>query len=305
MKTWLRGTVTALLGLIAAFGLYWFAVQMVAQAVYRNSTPRTQIPRAGIPKTDTSAASMAEAERRAATLEPRLANMEGSWTFLQSFISVVTIVLTVVTIFIAVASLYGIGALRTYIEEIVKSRTEQEYKELSARLYAAQGTVFGEVSLNDDTQEVDRAILLDNAITYLQIAARNLPATNAQAYGAVRNNLAFFYAVRARKDTKHLGADAEEAIEIIKELRASSVMKRNPSTIDTRARVVSAFYKHFPNDRDELEHALREISVVLQRDDTSPKQKTHARITVDRLIEAANKIDPTFGNKLKAEAEKI
>lgn len=289
-----------LLGLIAAFALYWFAVQIVAQASLRNSASSVQIPK---PITSVgTAASTADSEKRVAALEARLANIEGSWTFLQSFISVVTIILAVVTIFIAIASFYGIGALRTYIEEIVKSRTEREYNELSARLYAAQGTVFGEVSLSDATQEVERARLLDTAISYLQDAVEKLSATKPAAYFAVRNNLAFFYAVRARKDTKHLSADGEEAIEIANELRASS-LRRDPSVIDTRARVVSAFYKHFPKYRDELEHALREIVVVLRRDDTSGTQKTHSRITRDRIIEAANKIDPTFGAKLEAEAK--
>ena len=301
MKTWLRGTVTALLGLIAAFGLYWFAVQVVAQAFPKNSTSSIQIPKSGTANTN-APASTAEAERRAAALEMRLTSMEGSWTFLQSFISVVTIILTVMTIFVAIASFYGIGALRTYIEEIVKTRTEREYNELSARLYAAQGTVFGEVSLNDATQEVERSRLLDSAISYLQGAAQKLSATKPAAYFAVRNNLAFFYAVRARKDTKHFNADGEEAIEIANELRTSS-RRRDPSVIDTRARVVSAFYKHFPNPRDELEHAIREIVVVLHRDDTSGPQKLHSRITLDRLIEAAKKVDPTFGAKLEAEAK--
>src|ERR1700692_4482453 len=147
MKTWLRGTVTTLLGLIAAFVLYWLAVQLAAQASQKNNVSSTQIPKQG-PNVD-AASSTAEAEKRVVALETRLANMEASWTFLQNFISVVTIILTVVTIFIAIASFYGIGALRTYIEEIVKGRTEREYEELSARLYAVQGTVFGEVSLND------------------------------------------------------------------------------------------------------------------------------------------------------------
>jgi hypothetical protein len=301
MKTWLRGTITTILGLVAAAGLYWFAVQVVARTS-RNVPPSSQIPKPAT--TSNSSASLTEAEKRAAALEMRLANMESSWTFLQSFISVVTIILTVVTIFIAVASFYGIGALRTYIEEIVKNRTESKYHELSARLWAAEGTVFGEVSLNDDTQEVERARLLDRAISYLEDASQKLAATKPPAYGVVRNNLAFFYAVRARKDKKHLRADGEEAIEISNELRTSS-LRRNASVIDTRARVVSAFYRHFADSRAELKHAFSEIVVVLQRDDTTDSQKTHSWITLKRIIEAANNLDPTFGNELDAEAKKI
>ena len=233
----------------------------------------------------------------------RLRNLEASWTYLQTLVNVVTTILAALTIFIAVASLVGIATVRTHIKKIVRKRTKQQYLILSARLKAAQGTVFGDVSLNDETQVVDRARLLDRAIDDLQNAAEKLSATKSEVYPAVRNNLAFFYAVRAHNDPKYFRADAEEAIEIANELRSTSSMRRNPSFIDTHARIVSAFHQHFPDERGELQRAVNEIVNLLNRDDTSGNQRAHSKITLLRLLEAADKLDKTFGDKLRTEAK--
>jgi hypothetical protein len=281
----LRHIVVFAIGLVIAAAIYFAGV---AVARYGNRPWAASISHSTQPATTATTAT---------PLEPRVQNLEASWTFLQTFIGVITAVLTVFTIFLAVASLYGITAIKGYIEQIVAAKTAEIHSELSGRLYAAHGTVMGDIAVDDTTHLVTRPGTLDEAISYSQ-RARDLLEHHPRYLEHVTNNLAWFYSLRNQTRSRHYEADADEALSIVRALRASKIRMRH-EVIDTCARVVSTFYERFDEPESELRRAYKQVIAAYHNPDIPDAEKGSLRVTAGKLLDAADHLRKGLAGELR------
>lgn len=199
-----------------------------------------------------------DAEQRVELLDHRLADAEKWLRIVSSLLSSASLTLTGVSVLIALFLVFGYNLMKHDLERKVAEEVTRATKQLTGRLLGVQGLTFGLAARDPETDKVHSESHLHLAIEYTERALSAIESSSDhddEHLWKARNNLAFYYALRAEANP---GCDQKfgpAAVALVESLLEDFDRVRQPMVIDTYARVAAAFHQCVPNGKELLQRA--------------------------------------------------
>lgn len=188
-----------------------------------------------------------------------------------------SVAMFVLSFLVAIAAIFGWQGLRRAIDEkvamAVKEVRVDVQQEIHARVYAGLALILGRICRTERSLSIERADLLDAAILNCRRSIKSfqeLSALDEESYNIVRNNLAFYLALRGQP------ADSQYALGLGADLQEWALSYENHDATLTLCLATL----RFSEDADQRTSALKTLEQI--RDD--PGASEHEKKEAEKIL---------------------